>query len=113
MEGDWVTFGLTYLKVVEGLRRDVTLIDRNRNLFEDLYQFEKTYPLEVAALKREQIEENFIQESNRPVYFNKLRKFRYITDKKFTSYGLLYKVEDKSNEDAPNELITHINLNPI
>ena len=98
VDNDWVLFGLAYLKIVEKQRKDVILVDRNRNLFTDFYKFTKKYSYEEALLQRDIIEERFIRETSRPVYFNRLRKFHYLTNKELINWGLVYKVVDKNRK---------------
>ncbi len=103
-ENEWI-FPILYLRVVEGKRPDVTIYDRNGNLFADIYQEAKKEYIteENFESRRRKIEEELIRESSRPAY--------YAVDKRFENYryeniemeGILYKQGETKKLDFAKE----------
>ena len=91
-ENSWL-FPILYLSMVEGERPDVTIYDRNGNLFDDVYkEAKKEYITEENfEVRRRRVEEGLVAESGRPAY--------YAVDKTFENYryvgveweGVLYR----------------------
>lgn len=99
-ENDWV-FPLLVVHNVEGVRPDVSLYDRNGNLFTDVYaEAKKDFRSEeYFESQRRRIEQKIAGEQERPAY--------YAVDKPFENYGYsdvvaqgpVYRVADVSVED--------------
>ncbi len=94
-ENEWL-FPLLYVHSVEGVRPDITLYDRNGNLFNDIYkEAKKDYRSEqYYESKRKALEEELFQTTARPAY--------YAVDKNFENYhyadvykvGVLYRLKE-------------------
>ncbi len=90
LDGEWLTFPMIYLRVVEGIRPDVTLYDRNNNVFESFYRF-STLDLETALDDRDIQEDEFISKAEHPVYFTKFRQLKRAGGAALAPEGLLYR----------------------
>lgn len=77
-ENNWL-FPLLYMQAVEKVRPDVTIYDRNGNLFENIYKDINHKSEDDLERKRRAIEKSIIAQTNRPAY--------YAVDKSFENYG--------------------------
>lgn len=89
-ENNWI-FPLLYLVAAEGEGRDITIYDRNANLFEDVYQkAKKSIVEEVWEAQRNKIEEELIEKTSKNVFYAADKRFENYKYKDATTAGILY-----------------------
>ncbi|MFH1848032.1 MAG: DUF2723 domain-containing protein [Candidatus Omnitrophota bacterium] len=107
LQKDWISFALAYLQAVEGYRADVMIYNRNQTMFPNLPGLYDgiNRDTSVNVERAQALEDEFIQRTDRPVYFN-LPRYMASLEEKYRLYpkGLLYKVvpADYKEEDPRN-----------
>ncbi|MEK6646201.1 MAG: DUF2723 domain-containing protein [Candidatus Firestonebacteria bacterium] len=101
--GDNQIFTLAYFKMVEGIRRDVTVYDDFGLVFANIYgkNFLKM-PGDVALTRRRRVHESILH-SKRPVYFSIISEANKIEGVNSETLGILYKVKRKSYAKKMND----------
>jgi len=92
-ENNWL-FPLAYLQIVEEMRPDVTIYDRNGNIFNDIYaKAKKDYKGEEDfEMKRRQVENDIVTTSKRPVYYAVDKTFENYVDSQIAREGIMYRI---------------------
>ena len=92
-ENNWL-FPLAYLQIVEEMRPDVTIYDRNGNIFNDIYaKAKKDYKGEEDfEMKRRQVENDIVTTSKRPVYYAVDKTFENYVDSQISREGIMYRI---------------------
>ncbi|MFH1681911.1 MAG: DUF2723 domain-containing protein [Candidatus Eisenbacteria bacterium] len=101
-EGDNDTFILCYLQVVEGMRPDVELLDRDLNLFTERYG--KEGGGRVLAPERDEAIERLAASDERPIYAVSRYTEEPVGGKRLVSVGPLYRLLSPEGEVAPRSL---------
>jgi len=92
-ENNWL-FPLAYLQMVEKQRPDVTIYDRNGNIFNDIYkEARKNYRSdEEFERKRREIENHIVSTSKGQVYYAVDKIFENYNYHEIAREGILYKI---------------------
>ena len=92
-ENNWL-FPLAYLQIVEKQRPDVTIYDRNGNIFNDIYkEARKNYRSdEEFERKRREIENHIVSTTKGQVYYAVDKIFENYDYRKIAREGILYKI---------------------
>lgn len=98
-EGDNSTFVLYYLSIVEGLRPDVELLDRDLNFFAHKMGVDPTLPGRRSA--RDRAVFRLVASGERPVYSTGLYEQGEVADKILASAGPLYKFVEPTEPIRP------------
>jgi len=101
-EGDNIIFPLAYLQIVEHKCRDVTIYDRNRNLFENIYGRPFGLAKKEWKERKREIEDRIIATTPHPIYYTCKRgmeETEYILKPVGIVYGI-QKGEAKSKNDG-------------
>ena len=99
-ENNWL-FPLAYLQIVEKQRPDVTIYDRNGNIFNDIYKEARNnyrYESEFER-KRREIENQILSTSNSEVYYAVDKTFENYKGGKISREGILYKIGSPRDVD--------------
>ncbi len=102
IQKDWISFSLAYLTAVEKMRPDITIYNRTSTMFPNLPDlFTRKYRSIYEVMQRSNVLENeFIKNTDRPVYFDDRKGLAGLPGYKMYNRGFLYKV---SKEKEPEE----------
>ncbi|MFH1277940.1 MAG: DUF2723 domain-containing protein [Candidatus Eisenbacteria bacterium] len=101
-EGDNNTFVLHYLQIAEGRRRDVTVLDRDLNLFPRRFDGSRGDPVDRET--RDRVVEEAVRRGERPVCSVNAYTRRPVAGKRLASIGPLYRFIGEGEEVPPSDI---------